>query len=147
MNCTVWEEQASALVDGELNDQAAAALFGHLSQCPTCRSFYGRLALLREQLLRETQSASNARGMAERLGGVGRRYWKEKGGMRRGTDIRVPRMLAAAAVIMLMILGGSTTALLLDGMGSHAPERIIFVGSLPTVEVEASYSGGPSRGL
>lgn len=147
MECRSWEEQASALIDGELIDQEAAALFGHLSQCLGCRRFYGKLARLREQLSRDARSTSGPEQTPEEPSNAGRKLGKMGGERPRGEYVRVPRILAAAAVIVLIMLGGSTTALLFDGLKLGTAERIIVVGSLPTIEIEASYGGGPPKEL
>ena len=139
MGCTVWEEQISALVDGELGDQESKALFSHLGGCPACRDFYRRIVLMRE----EVHSAAAAVPVQANL-------TKDKNSLPspsrlrpdRWASFRISRATAIAAVFLIMVLGGTTAALVLER--GHTEARVVFVVGLPTIEVEATYL--PSKG-
>jgi len=45
-NCEYWQEQISALLDGELSAQAETALLTHLDGCESCRTYYDALTAL-----------------------------------------------------------------------------------------------------
>jgi len=140
MDCRTWEERTSALVDYEVSDQEASFIFAHLAECASCRRFHRNVLLIQRDLVQSPESfptmpehkADGPQRDATGLSAVPTR-------MGHAAAIRVPRRLALSAAALIMILAGSTATLLFQGPLGSASERIIFVGSLPTVEVEATY--------
>ncbi len=60
MMCDDFAEQTSAFVDGELSEQHAGALFGHLAACPSCREQLQRFVRLRIMLARSAAMEEQA---------------------------------------------------------------------------------------
>ncbi len=144
MDCTTWEEKTSALVDGELDDAEASALFLHLASCRSCRDFYGKLAGLKDALHESWWEGLSPGDERPRRSSPSEE--KQPPGKTRRV-LRVPRPLAVAAAIFLLVAGGSVGAILTKQSIGASSERVIFIGSLPTVEVEASYLTNSHKGL
>lgn len=142
MGCAGWEEQTSALVDGELGDEEAKALFNHLGGCLECRDFYRRIMFMREEV-RTVAAALPVPGWLK----------KEKDSPTSPTRLRparaayfrISRSTAIAAAFLVMALGGTTAALLMER--GHTEARVVFVVGLPTIEVEATYLPSKSTKL
>lgn len=134
MGCTAWEEQINVLADGELGDDEARALFGHLGGCVECRSFYRHLMLMREDLRGPAASVPvSAKPQKVSHTATG---WPRMRPVR-SPYVRISRSLAIAAVFLIIALGGSTAALVLGWGGTET--RVVYVVGFPTIEVEATY--------
>ena len=139
MDCRAWEERTSALVDCEVNDQEASSVFAHLAECVSCRRFHRNVLLIRRDLVQRPESfpavpeEDTDRLQRDAIGGHPASTWIDRAAS------RMPRRLVLSAAALIMMLVGSTATLLVQGPLRNAPERIIFVGSLPIVEVEATY--------
>jgi predicted anti-sigma-YlaC factor YlaD len=148
MECMVWEEHISTLVDRELNDTDAGLLFAHLGQCIRCRKFYNDLAQLRERVQEDAWRAASAHRepFIEDQNARGKKRTSVRG-TRWSGPLHVSRTLAVAAVLMMVLLGSLTMLLVIDRGAQVEPTRVIYIMSLPTVEVEATYLRNGTKGL
>jgi predicted anti-sigma-YlaC factor YlaD len=148
MECMVWEEHISTLVDRELNDTDASLLFAHLGQCVRCRKFYNHLAQLRERLQEDAWQAASAHRepFIEDRTARGKKQTSTRSSRWSG-PLHISRTVAAVAVLMMVLLGSLTMLLVIDRGAQVEPTRVIYVMSLPTVEVEATYLRNGTKGL
>lgn len=140
MDCRAWEERTSALVDYEVSDQEASSVFAHLAECASCRRFHRNVLLIQRDLVQSPEAFPTApEREVDEVQQDATGLYPAPTRMGHATVIRMPRRLVLSAAALIMLLAGSTAALLIQGPVRSASERIIFVGSLPTVEVEATY--------
>lgn len=63
-HCAAYEEQISALLDGETTDKEKAEILAHLETCPGCRTYYEELAAIDEAF---SVSVSAPSGLKENI--------------------------------------------------------------------------------
>lgn len=137
MTCDMYEEQVSALIDNELNEEDAELLFRHLSACPSCRRSLRTVLDLRsdlkeqepplasteldEKVLRRTAGekryVGNRKPMAMRV-------WKRR--------ISIPMPVAAAITIVLIVGSVALSSL-------WTKTQTIYITTLPMVEVKGYF--------
>lgn len=131
MHCSEWEVRISAHADGELPDEDALLMFGHLGTCPACRGFLRDILALRQAFLldplpQETPARSPVRATrrwTDRVPAAGRSLFR--------TRVSMPAGVVALALLVVGLLAGSW---LLFGRGQGERE-VIYVTTLPVVEV------------
>jgi predicted anti-sigma-YlaC factor YlaD len=129
MTCQHYQQQSSALLDGELVSARSVDLFAHLAGCESCRTFLADLTALN----RRVQAGLRAETFSPPL--EARPFRFEQSLARpvwlRHVSVRLP---IAAAVAL------ATIALVFWSLTSHvtqAPPQRVYVSTLPVVEVTA----------
>jgi anti-sigma factor RsiW len=137
MTCDMYEEQVSALIDNELNEEEAESLFRHLSTCLSCRRSLRTVLDLRSDLKEQEpplapaeldekvlqRAASEKRYVGDRKP-MAMRVWKRR--------ISIPMPVAAAITIVL--IAGSVA---LSSLWTKT--QTVYVTTLPVVEVTAYF--------
>lgn len=133
MTCDMYEEQVSALIDNELNEEGAELLFRHLSVCPSCRRSLRTVLDLRSDLKEQEPPVAPAE-LDER---VLRRAAGEKryAGDRKPMALmvwkrRISMPLPLAAAITIILIAGSVA---LSSLWTKT--QTVYVTTLPVVEV------------
>jgi predicted anti-sigma-YlaC factor YlaD len=135
MNCEERQLAISTMIDNECPEAELQEVFTHLSTCASCRRFYREAMELRTRLHRERMPAVSSSLDARVLGHAQEPkilqlpLWLT-------SRVAVPAPLAAAA-LLLIILG--TFSLLTQrpmSNSSLAQQEVVYVPTLPTVEVE-----------
>ncbi|MEW6511698.1 MAG: zf-HC2 domain-containing protein [Bacteroidota bacterium] len=129
---------SSAYVDGEVSGLDAAAMFGHLAECGTCRTFMSRVLAMRSTLLSAppipVPPALDRRVLSLRLPQT------RSTPVRRLLASRIQIPLAAAAAIAVTLL---TITLFSVSLWLSAPpqqpqkQETVYIMSLPAIEVHA----------
>jgi anti-sigma factor RsiW len=158
MNCTEYEADANAFIDGELALREQIELFKHLGQCPACSSFVD-VAMRVKEAHRKEQIAFPPQLDDAVLSAVMNDPANRQAAMHRtsvrpmvwGRTFHFSGPILAAAAIVLIAAGfflnglfyGQKKALVpvqvteYVGQTAAQPEKIIVVYSLPPVEVHA----------
>jgi len=128
MTCDEYQEQVSQYIDGELNDKDSGILFKHLSMCGECRSF------LRSTL--ELRSVIHNEMLMEQE--VAKTNNKNRLGFRSAPlrTFRISKMLAGAALVFVILATIVVTRSITTSNLAEGNERVIYITSLPTVEVQ-----------
>jgi anti-sigma factor RsiW len=134
MTCEQYEEQVSALIDHELNDEETQVLFVHLSTCRACRHSLQSVLELRSGLSEEVapmapkeldQKVLNVMSIAKHLKGdrkPARGYvWTRR------ISIPVP---IAAAIATILIAGSIAVSALVRNT------QTVYITTFPVVEVQ-----------
>ncbi len=141
MTCAEFQSDISRLLDNELPDERQVATFSHLTACASCREFFKSSRFIRRHLddlpvyptdldIRiQTAAARHRRTAAHPPSHSHRRAFL-------GRSVRVP--LPAVAAILLAL--GTSLFFAVDAATTARPqeERVIYVPTLPEVEVEAA---------
>ncbi len=153
MKCDDIHELTNLFVDGELEAEGQQELFGHLGECPECRSFLQALLGIREVLHREQVDfpAEIDRVVTEAVKAAKAPLvpvWRR--------SIRLPVPVAAAAVLLIALIGVLTFSVIVPGepvRKSNVPNtyvqndvsdaRVIYV--LPEIIVTADSSAASSE--
>jgi anti-sigma factor RsiW len=138
MTCDDYQENVSQLLDGELLIGEEPALFRHLGDCDSCRTFLKavlqlRHALLVSQPVRVSEKADHA--IARRLGKAGAAM-PDRGAVhiwRRRVSIRLP--VAAVAAAFLITFSIVISSMVAPVSRPATAERVVYVMTLPTVDV------------
>jgi anti-sigma factor RsiW len=140
MECEDFEERVSALIDDECPEAELAGVFAHLGTCPSCLRFYRESMALRARLGRERIPAVRRSVDARILTHViGRKIIRVPGWVRSRVPVPVP--LAAAAVLLVLLGAWSILARIPAGGRAATDTEIVYVTTLPVVEVEAPAPG------
>lgn len=139
--CERHEENISAFIDRELADDIAAELFAHLGSCPRCRRTFTTLATLHERIamlpdpavphaLDRRMRSMDAPPVARiaRAGSDLRTLW------RRRLAIPAPALAIALLAVMATIL--LSVLLLRPQPAPPAQQQVMYIMSMPAVEVE-----------
>jgi len=140
MKCEKYEVLISALIDNECPDNDLPGVFAHLGACPSCLRFYSASISLRAELRQERIPAVRLSVDARVLTHVIRKKITHLPGWL-SSRVPVPVPLAAAALIVVLL--GAWSLLTYGPAGTQAvPEtEIVYVTTLPVVEVEAPAPG------
>jgi predicted anti-sigma-YlaC factor YlaD len=135
MNCDERQLAISMMIDNECAEEELQGLFAHLGACPSCRQFYRESMNLRTRLHRQCVPSVPASVDAHVLSHIrDRKILRMPSWLT--SRILIPAPLAAAALI-LIILG---TFAFLKQRATHpssfAEHEIVYVTTLPVVEVE-----------
>jgi anti-sigma factor RsiW len=138
MNCEQYQEYVSQFIDGELEEGRESELFHHLSTCASCQEFLKSTMQLRSELwktqavplpgqLREKNPSFPVSDHAHVRSKSQRFAW-----MRHSRSISL--LTAGFAVLLTIILSITCTTLWYQ---AHAVsnETVVFVPTLPSVEV------------
>lgn len=137
MNCEQRQLSISMMIDNESPDEDLQGLFEHLGSCAPCRQFYREAMDLRTRLHREGIPSVSA-SVDHRILSHARRQnvlhlpsWLT-------SRVSIPAPLAAAALLLIIL--GSFVFLTQRQMGSDAiaEREIVYVTTLPVVEVHGS---------
>lgn len=125
MNCEIYQEHISELIDNELSDDHDTNMYRHLAECPACRSFLQSALQLKEAV--HTIPLSEPETKREE----GRTRWIRK-------HVRIP--LPAAALYVLLLLGG-IVGTSFNFMHDAAPavtdrQHIIYISEYPEIEIQ-----------
>jgi anti-sigma factor RsiW len=130
----MYEEQVSALIDNELNEEEAELLFRHLSACPSCRRSLRTVLDLRSDLKEQEPPLAPAEldEKVLRRAVVEKRYVGDRKPMairmwKRRISIPMP---VAAAITIILIVG----SVVLSSLWTKT--QTIYVTTLPVVEVK-----------
>ncbi len=138
MNCEQYQENVSQFIDGELESVNEANLFKHLSTCDACREFIKETMSLRSELLsmeaatvpeplyrkiltNSIASSSIIRPMSHRFG------WMKRD--------RMISLRAVGFALVITVLASVVFTSLWYRLNVASQETIIYVSTLPTVEV------------
>jgi len=141
MMCDDFAEQTSAFVDGELSEQHAGALFGHLAACPSCREQLQHFVRLRILLARSATMDEQAGPGKE-----SRREPDRPPSLARSSRNRrsIGRTLVLPAAILLACIAGMLSVRLSPREDSTGNASGLYVISEP-VEVHGYYSSYERR--
>lgn len=151
MSCDLLQEDAGALIDGELAEDRQVALFRHLESCPECRGHLDWLLRSRQEL-RKDRDALLAEAEALPAAGAlfdlpaeprpaamrSKAFWRARGFV--PGRIALPIGIAAALILWLagLFVGTRLThrspRALERAEGTPAPAVVVVCG-LPEVEV------------
>ncbi len=138
MNCDVYVEQLSALMDNELGDDEARSLFGHLNTCDACRKALRSAQELRSGLREETPPMAPAE-LDEKIMGLiphAKRYVGDRKALRIvGWRRRVSLPLPIAAIIAFLLVLGSAALSYKLSEAQETQKQTIYITTLPAVEV------------
>ena len=130
MTCEHYQQQTSALLDGEASPESSAPLFAHLAGCENCRTFFLDLTALNEKVelhLRKDEPLVTA---GPQLHAPTRprmtALWQRR--------IRVPLSVVAVAITVVISLACWSLMTRIE----QAPPQRIYVSTLPVVEVTAN---------
>jgi predicted anti-sigma-YlaC factor YlaD len=126
MTCDEYQEQVSQYIDGELKDKDSGTLFKHLSTCGECRSF------LRSTL--EMRSKIHDEMLMEHEGATNRK--KNRLVVIQNKTMKISRVLAGATLAVIILVTAFVTRTISTGTAIEQNREIIYVTSLPTVEVQ-----------
>jgi anti-sigma factor RsiW len=145
MTCESYEEQISALIDHELRDDEATALFLHLGACPSCRrslqSVLGLRSDLREEISplapveldeRILKQARLARRVSADRKAVRVHFWTG----------RISMPVPVAALLLVFLIAGS---LMMSLKSTQSPLPVegrveaVYITTLPAVEVQGNF--------
>lgn len=138
MNCDVYEEQLSALMDNELGDEQAKSLFGHLNTCEACRGAFRSAQDLRSSLREQVPPMAPAE-LDQKIMSliphtkryIGDRKAARIVGWRRRVSLPLP---VAAIVAILLVLGSAALSYRLSET-QKTQTQTIYITTLPAVEV------------
>ena len=147
--CSRYQMDSSAFLDGELDAEAARSLFLHLADCKTCRTFWGALIRAERELIREERIGGSpsldARvasigghraGLRNRSGRASIGLSRERGsaGQER---VSFPYSFAAIASLLAVSLGFilGTAPLWMGSTTNQGEPRIEYVSVLPGLTV------------
>lgn len=141
MTCTEMQANISRLLDNELPDGRQSETFSHLSGCPSCREFFHGSRFVRRHLEElppfpeEIDARVAEAAFVQSPAVLHTRETRYRRSLRNRT-IRVP--LPAAAAILLML--GASLFFAVDAVKDvrSAEENVIYVPTLPEVQVEAT---------
>lgn len=146
MKCDEYEEQVSALIDNELEDQASELLFVHLGECAACRATLRSGLQLRANLREDVpllapkeldEKVLTNVSRAETKLGVQRQAHRAAVWQR---NVSMPWPLAAAIAGLFLIGGLAATSVWSPFSKPPAPQvRTVYVTALPTVEVNGYF--------
>jgi anti-sigma factor RsiW len=145
MNCEWYEEQISAFVDHEIDDQQGAAVFMHLGTCSSCRIFLASLQKIRSTIpvtLEEVPASLDARVRAipgrelkkGDLASIVQRtaaWWKHR--------LAIPAP-AFAVLILMLLMSAAMIFELLRTPHSYTDTQsspVVYIMSLSPIEVQA----------
>ncbi len=123
MKCETCQKNISELIDNELSDNDGANIYGHLSECGTCRVFFRSCLKIKDSI--QTMSYDSLHESAQEQAGWLKRY------------LRVP-LPAAAVFIVLMIAGlfGTSLNFFQDRESVDVGhQQIIYISEHPEIEV------------
>ena len=138
MNCDTYEEQLSAWMDNEINDEETKSLFGHLHGCQACREAFRSAQRLRLNL-REEQPPMAPAELDEKVMSLIPRP-RIYAGDRKAIRIvawrrRVSLPLPVAAVVALLLMIGSAAISLKLFESQKTQTQTIYITTLPAVDV------------
>jgi len=138
MKCDEIQEQASQYIDGELGDADAGELFAHLGTCLQCRVFLrGSLELrskIHDDILKTEASVTQK---TKKLVG------HQEHAIRFALDKNRLSLSFAAAIGFVTVIVVATLlaslALRTSDPGDNPEPKVVYLMSLPTVEVQGVY--------
>jgi anti-sigma factor RsiW len=143
MNCEERQLAISMMIDNECPEEELQGLFVHLGTCSPCRRFYRESMDLRTRLHQDcipsVSSSVDARVLSQARG---RNILQLPSWLT--VRVSIPAPLAAAALILIIL--GSFAFVKQHGLqsASLADREIVYVTTLPVVEVQgAMLSGSP----
>jgi predicted anti-sigma-YlaC factor YlaD len=135
MSCHHYEEQISCLLDDELAIEQHAELFGHLVECPECRSFLSAMLNYRGAIRRDeipfpieldcTILKPHSRLALEKIAA----WWRR--------PIAHSRLAVAAAA--LLVVAGTAVVTRMSRPAPAARFQVLY--ALPAIEIYADDSG------
>jgi anti-sigma factor RsiW len=140
MTCETYEEQISALIDHELGDEQAEALFMHLGACASCRRSMQTVMDLRSGLLDATPPMA-PKELDERI----LRQWRhmhrvasDHMAVRHLWTGRISLPVPVAAVILMFLIAGSLMVSSLKRQQPSMEGRVeaVYITTFPAVEVQ-----------
>jgi anti-sigma factor RsiW len=144
MTCEAYEEQISAMIDHELDDEQAGTLFTHLGTCAVCRRSLQSVLDLRSGLLEEIPPSA-PKELDEKI----LKQWRLR---RRTAADRAPARLhlwtgrislpvPVAAVILLFLIAGSLMVSSIRSQQQLPMEgrvEAVYITTFPAVEVHGN---------
>jgi anti-sigma factor RsiW len=151
MNCEWFEEHISALVDHEIDDQQASAVFAHLGTCPSCRTFLAALQKIRlampatievvpasldariHAIPGEQQTKAESASIVQRITA----WWKHR--------LAIPAP-AFALLILMLLMSAAMIVGLLRSSPTHADMQsssVVYIMSLSPIEIQAQRINEP----
>jgi anti-sigma factor RsiW len=143
MRCEAYEEQISVMIDHELDDEQAGALFAHLGTCAACRRSLQSVLDLRSGLLEEMPPLAPKDLDARIL-----KQWRLR---HRAAADRTPVRLhlwtgrislpvPVAAVILLFLIAGSLMVSSVGRQQQPMEGRVeaVYITTFPAVEVHGN---------
>ena len=140
MTCSEHQTNVSRLLDNELPEESQTQTFAHLASCTSCRDFFGASRFIRQHLevmpdfpdeigapVLKAEPKSTAHPMATHRG-------PRKSLLARRIMIPLP----AAAAILLVLAASIVFSIDAYDASARAEEQVIYVPTLPGIEVEAS---------
>ena len=137
MACEQFQEQISALVDGELTQEDQSLLFAHLASCSACRQFLQEVLDVRGsfQMTVPPQAPADLDGRVflriQTAQAIRGRSWPMRALSRR---IALPAPFAIAAGVLILV----------GALVFRSRSEIVYVSVLPTVEVTAPSTSATS---
>lgn len=147
MNCLEIQETLSAMIDGEADDSASAALFLHLSACGECRRVLHTVVQMKEALRREMPSAGVPSSLDRRiLQTFGARQEAARPAVRVGfrRKISLPVSAAILALILSIAAGAFVTSTYFPRheIIEKQEQELVYIMELPQVEIKGQTIGG-----
>lgn len=134
--CDKYQELISAMLDGELEEAAAAELHAHMQHCDDCRSLYEAFAdvsaAMQEDLMEEPPEKL-AQGVMYKIG------LEEKEGSKR--PFAFGRFTLIAACLAVVVFAAGRFGLL--GGTDEAPPQSVDMAAMETVVEEAAPAEAP----
>jgi predicted anti-sigma-YlaC factor YlaD len=129
MTCQSYQQQTSALLDGELVSARSGDLFAHLAGCESCRTFLADLTALN----RRVQAGLRAETFSPPREARPFRFEQplERPVWRRQVCVRLPIAAAVALATIGLVFWSLTSHI------TQAPPLRVYVSTLPVVEVTA----------
>ena len=151
MNWESYQEQISALIDRELDDERSAAVFAHLGECASCRAFLHDIQRIHLNLSGEplptVSHALDARvrtiplrhGWRELLHSIrtGGEWWKRR--------LAIPVPAFGALVLMLLASLAMAVTLFRGPQAQMEPTPTMYIMSLSPIEVHPLSTEPSSR--
>jgi anti-sigma factor RsiW len=144
MNCDERQLAISMMIDNECPIAELQGLFTHLGECPRCLQFHSESMEIRTRLHRErvpsVSSSVDARILAHARGRTILRMpaWMT-------SRIAIPAPLAAAALVLIILGTFSLLSQRPTQSPSLAEREIVYVTTLPVVEIEGIVPNAPTR--